>query len=65
MNGTRQDQDSKRMENANESQRSGKLFRIHEFLSVVYLELQSYSKAIKQPKRKKEMEMGRRTAKSF
>jgi len=46
MNGIRQDQDSQRIENANENQRSGKLLRICEFLSEVYPELQLYSKAI-------------------
>ena len=55
MNGIRQDQDSQRIENTNENQRSGKLLRICEFLSEVYPELQLYSKAIEWPKRKEGM----------
>ena len=65
MNGTRQGQGSQRMENANENQRSRKLLRICKFLSEVHSELQSYSKAIEQPKRKEEMEIGRKTSTSF
>ena len=53
------------MENANKNQRSGKLLRICKFLLEVHSELQSYSKAIEQPKRKEGMEMGRRTSTSF
>ena len=64
-NRTGKGQGSKRIENANENQRSGKLLRICKFLLEVHLELQSYSKAIKQPEMKKGMEMGRRTAKGF
>ena len=64
---TRQDQGCQRMENANKNQRSGKLLGICEFLLEVHSELQSYSKAIKQPERKEEMgmEMGRRTSTNF
>ena len=62
---TRQGQGSQRMENTNENQRSGKLLRICEFLLEVHLELQSYNKAIKWPKRKEGMEMEKRTSMSF
>ena len=64
-NRTGKGQGSKRIENANENQRSGKLLRICKFLSEVYPELQPYSKAIKQPEKKKGMEIGRITSKSF
>jgi len=36
MNGTRQGQDSQRIENANENQRSGKLLRICKFLLEIH-----------------------------
>ena len=64
-NGTRQGQGSKIIENTNKNQRSGKLLRICKFLLEVHSKLQSYSKAIEQPKRKEEMKMGRRTSTSF
>jgi len=53
------------MKNNNENQRSGKLLRICEFLSEIHSELRSYSKAIKQPKRKEGMKMERRTSMSL
>ena len=53
------------MENTNKNQRSGKLLRTCEFLSKIHPELQSYSKAIKQPERKKRVEIGKRTTTSF
>jgi len=62
---TRQDQGSQRMENANKNQRSGKLLKICEFLLEIHPELQSYSKAIKQPERKEKMEMRRRISTGF
>ena len=65
IDGARQGQGSQKMENANENQGSRKLLRICKFLSEVHSELQSYSKTIKQPKRKEEMEMERRTSTSF
>jgi len=65
MNGTRQGQNSQRMENANKNQRSGKFLRICEFLLKVHSELQSYSKAIEQSKRKERIEIERRTSTNF
>ena len=65
MDGIRQGQGSQRMKNNNENHRSGKLLRICEFLSEIHSELRSYSKAIKQPKRKEGMKMERRTSMSL
>ena len=65
INGAKQDQSSQRMESANKNKRSGKLLGICELLSEVYSELQSYNKTIEWSKKKKEMEMGRRTSTSL
>jgi len=64
-NGTRKDQGSQGMENANESQRHRKLPRIHELLQKIYLKPQSHSKTIEQVERKEEMDMEQRTPKGF
>jgi len=63
-NEIRKDQGSKRMEDANKSERYGKLPRICKFLSTLYTKLQPHCQAIKQTKRQERVEMGRGTPKS-
>jgi len=64
-NGAGEDQGSKRVENANESQRHGKFSQICKLQLTLYPEFQPHSKTIKQIKRKKEIEMGQITPKSI
>ena len=46
-NGTRKDQDSKRIEDADKSERCGKLPRVCKFLSMLYTKLQLHYQTIK------------------
>ena len=64
-NGTRKDQDSKGMEDADKSKRCEKLSGIRQFLLMLYTKLQPYCQAIKQAKRQERVEMGRGTPKSI
>jgi len=64
-NGTRKDQGSKRMEDANKSERCGKLSGIFKLLSTLYTKLQPHCQAIKQTKRQERVEMRRGTSKSI
>jgi len=50
-NRTRKDQGSKRIEDANKSERCGKLSRVCKFLLTLYTKLQPHCQAIKQTKR--------------
>ena len=64
-NGTRKDQGSKRMEDADKSERCGKLPGVCKFLSTLYTKLQPHCQDIKQTKRQKRVEVGRETLKSI
>ena len=64
-NGTRKDQGSKRMEDADNSERCGKLPRVCKFLLTLYTKLQPHCQDIKQTKRQKRVEVGRETLKSI
>ena len=64
-NGTRKDQGSKRMEDADKSKRRGKLPVVCKFLSTLYTKLQPHCQAIKQTKRQERVKMGRGTPKSI
>jgi len=64
-NGTRKDQGSKEMEDADKSERCRKLSRICKLLSMLYTKLQPHCQAIKQTKRQERVEMGRGTSKSI
>ena len=63
--GTRKDQGSQEMENTDESQGHRKFPRICKLLQKIYLELQSYGKAIKRVKGKERMDMEQRTWQSL
>ena len=64
-NGTRKDQGSKGMEDADKSKRCGKLPGICQFLSTLYTKLQPHRQAIKRAKRQERVKMGRGTPKSI
>ena len=63
--GTRKDQGSQGMENANESQRHRKFPRICKLLQRIYSKLQLYSKTIKQVEREKGMTWNKEHQKAF
>ena len=65
LNRTRKDQGSKRMEDANKSERYGKLSGVCKFLLTLYTKLLPHCQAIKQTKRQERVEMGRGTPKSI
>ena len=64
-NGAREDHSSKEMEDSNKGQGCRKFPWICEFLLMLYLELQSYSKAIEWTEGQERMEMGWRTSTSI
>jgi len=64
-NRTRKDQDSKRMEDTNKSERCGKLPGVCKFLLTLYTKFQPHCQAIKQTKRQERVEIGRGTPKSI
>ena len=53
------------MENTNKSQRHQEFPWIHQFLPMIYPQLQLHSKATKQTERQEGMEMERRTSKGI
>ena len=63
--GTGKDKGGKRMENTNKSQRHQEFPWIHQFLPMIYPQLQLHSKATKQTERQEGMEMERRTSKGI
>jgi len=63
--GTREDKDSKGMEDTNEGQRYRKLPSVHKFLLTVHLKLQPYGKTLEQTKRQEGLEIRRRTSESI
>ena len=64
-NGTRKNQGSKRMEDANKSKGCGKFPGIRQFLLTFYSKLQPYRQTVKRTKRQERVEMGRGTPKSI
>ena len=56
-----QDKSSQRMKYTYEDQRGGKFLGIHKLLSKIHQEFQLYSKTTQQVKRKKEVEVDKRT----